>query len=310
MPDEPTLTINLLAAAVVSTAPGVRGRLLYVGWTPDGQPAATPSIDSLAEDARASLAAFRTSGLSPRRVPFASLVPVEYVSTGPAIDFADTPERRAEDQVRYTVVDANGAQRDVALGELAVLDAIAGARQPWQSLVRGDGAELAVSTVPLYSLMAVMPGTPQGTGMAMLFRPTIEGSTNEPAFRSFIRLTIGRLLVLDESVPASQRKGYLAVAGRVAGVPPKGFLETLVWLRRVGFVEFSDDWLRNMQLAGRKAQGQFIRALRALGMVDISDEMLDELTNPRPDYNVDALDADRLLDMAAAMADAARQVLG
>jgi hypothetical protein len=64
-----------------------------------------------------------------------------------------------------------------------------------------------------------------------------------------------------------------------------------------------------VQLARRKAQGQFLRALRALGMVEISDDILDELTNPRPDYDVDQLETSQLIDMASAMADAARRTL-
>jgi hypothetical protein len=314
MADEPTAAaeplIHDLAAAVVSTAPGVRGKLLYVGWTADGAPAATPTAGGLSEDARASLTAFRGSGLTPRRVPYAALVPSEYVATGPAIDYADSPGRRAEDQVRYTVVDSQEATRDVAIGELSVLQAIADARAPFQALARGTGGELTVDTVPLYTVFVGLPDAQEGTGLAIMFRPTVAGRTNEAAFRSFVRLTVGRLLVLDESAPRELRKGYLDVAGRVAGVGPKGgFLETLVTLRKLGFVDFSDNWLRDMQMASRKAQGQFLRVLRALGMVEIEDEILDELTNPRPDYDVDQLETGRLLDLASAMADAARRAL-
>ena len=270
---EPVQSIQTLAAAVVSTAAPVRGRMLFVGWTEDGLPAAVPTSEGLGEEARAALAAFRSSGLAARRVDFSALVPAEYMNTGPAIDFADTPGRRAEDQVRYSVLDGQQAQRDVALGELAILDAITAARQPFQAPAPGSGGELALDTVPLYSLFAAWPGAPAGTGLAMLFRPTVEGHGNEAVFRTFVRLTLGRLLVLDESAPAGRRKGYLETAGRLAGLGPAGgFLHTLVTLRRIGFVEFSDEWLRGLQLAGRKAQGQFIRVLRAFGMVDISDE--------------------------------------
>lgn len=302
--------IHDLAAAAVSTAPGVRGRLLYVGWTAAGAPAATPTANDLADDARASLTAFRNSGLAARRVPFAALVPTEYVATGPAIDFGDSPGRRAEDQVRYTVVDGQEATRDIALGELAILQAMADARMPFQALARGSGGELTLDTVPLYTIFTALPGAKEGTGLAMLFRPTVAGHSNEAAYRSFVRLTIGRLLVLDESAPRSARKGYLDVAGRVAGVGPKGgFLESLVALRKLGFVDFSDEWLRELQLARRRAQGQFLRALRFLGMVEIDDDMLSELTDPRPDYDVDRLETGHLVDMAAAMAEAARRSL-
>ena len=302
--------IDALAATVVSAAPSDRGRLLFVGWTADGQPAAAPSSDRLSSEAKERLAAFRASGLAPRQVPYSALVPAEYVSTGPAIDFADTHERRAEDQVRYTIVDGAGTQRDVSLSELGILDAIAAARQPFQAATLGSGGELTLETIPLYTLFVGLPGARDGTGLAMLFRPMVAGQTNEPVFRSFVRFTVGRLLVLDESVPRNQRKGYLDVAGKIAGFSPKGgLLETLLVFRRLGFVSFSDDWLRGLDMAGRKAQGQLIRVLRAVGMVDVSDEILDELTDPRPDYDVDRLETDRLVDLAEAMSGVARVAL-
>lgn len=310
MPTPQPRKIDLLAAAVVSTAPGVRGRMLYVGWTEDGLPAATPKVEHLGAEAADSLTAFRNSGLSPRRVPYSALVPAEYLATGSAVDFADAPQRRAEDQVRYVLLDANEAQREVPVGELAVLEAITEARQPFQALVHRTGGALAQDTAALFTVFAPMPGAEAGTGLALMFRPTVAGHTNEPAFRSFVRLTIGRLLVLDESAPKRARKGYLEVAGAMAGVPVRGgFLATLVTLRRLGFVDFTDEWLRGLQLAGRRAQGHLLRALRAVGLVEVGDDIVAELTDPRPDYNVDALELDRLLDMAEAMAGAARKAL-
>lgn len=308
---EPDTHIETLAAAVVSDAPASRGHLLYVGWTAAGIPAATATLQGLSSEARSTIEAFRASGLAPRRVPFAALVPVEYLSTGPAVDFADAPGRKAEDQVRYTVLDNEETQRDIALAEVALLEAIAAARQPFQAPAPGTGGELTLDTVPLYSVFVAWPGAPAGTALALLFPPTVRGRGNEAVFRSFVRLTLGRLLVLDESATAERRKGYLEVAGRMAGLgPSSGFLQSLVTLRKLGFVDFSDDWLRSVQQAGRKAQGHFFRVLRVLGMVDISDELLDELTDPRPDYDVDDLATEHLVDLAAAMAAAARKAMG
>jgi hypothetical protein len=308
---EPDLRIETLAAAVVSDAPASRGHLLYVGWTTASIPTATAELDGLCEEARAAFEAYRASGLGPRHVPFAALVPVEYLATGPAVDFTDTPGRRAEDHVRYTVLDNAEAERDIALAEVALLEAIAAARQPFQAPAPGTGGELTLDTVPLYTVFVAWPGAPAGTALALLFQPTVRGRGNEAVFRSFVRLTLGRLLVLDESAPAARRKGYLDVAGRMAGLgPSSGFLQSLVTLRKLGFVDFSDDWLRGVQQAGRKAQGTFFRVLRVLGMVQISDELLDELTDPRPDYDVDDLATENLVDVAAAMAAAARKALG
>ncbi|MCB0217391.1 MAG: hypothetical protein H6648_03740 [Caldilineae bacterium] len=302
--------IDRLASAVVSTARGLNGRWFFVGWTAEGLPAASISVEDLSDSARRDLASFRGARLEPRKVPFATLIPVSYAMTGSAIDFSDTPDRRAEDQVGFAVVDAAGARRDLALGELALLGAIGAAREPWQSHQVATGSGLAVDAVPLYTLFTTLPGVRADTGLAMLFESTLAGGSNEPAFRSCLRNVIGRLLVLDESQAPERRKGYLQAAGRLAGVPPdSGMLGSLVWLRKAGLITFEDSWLQSMQGRGRRIKGGLIRALRGAGMVEVSDEMLAEISDTRPDYDVDRLDLRRMLDLAAAMHGVAREAL-
>lgn len=316
MPDnvkenEPDPAITQLAGTAVTTARGVRGQSWFVGWSKEGLPAATASARALSDEARAALASYRASGLPAKQIAFSALMPVNYVLTGSAIDFADLPDRRAEDQVTYTVEDASGARRDIALGELGVLTAIAAARPPWQSMGGQQTVELAVGAVAMYTLFAPLPGHQPDLGLAMLFEPPIPGAPNEAVFRSMVRNTIGRLLVLDESQPPEQRKGYLDMAGRLAGTPPKGsLLQSLLFLRKAGFVEFSDDWMRSLQRAGGKVQSGALRLIRALGLVDVDDAVIAELSDHRPDYDVDRLDTNRLLDLAEHMAWAARQALG
>ncbi len=304
-----TPTIESLAAAVMSTAKGMRGRTLFIGWNEDGLPVASNRLEQLAPRPREALAAYRSAGLGVRKVPFTELVPVNYVMTGPAIDFADTGGRIAEDHVRYVFADGAGERREIPLSELGVLRGITLARHPWQAMVSRP-SELAVSAVPLFTIFTTIPGAAATTGLAVLFEPTLRDSSNEPAFRSFVRNTIGRLLVLDESQPEEQRRGYLEVAGRVAGVPPRGGLyDTLLSMRRIGFVEFDDDWLHGLRRRRQRMKGGFIRALKAMGMVEIDDLVLAELTDPRPSYDVDQLETAKLVDMAEEMYKVARAVL-
>lgn len=294
--------LQTLSTALVSTARGVQGKWFFVGWSAEGLPAASTDVADLSDVARRELAAFRATRLEPRRVPFASLIPAQLVAVGAAVDYADGQGRRAEDQVRLSILDAAGEQREVALGELALLGGIAGAREPWQTHPERSRAELAVGTVPLYTVLTALPGARADTGLALLFRSTLAGSSNEAAFRSFVRNVIGRLLVLDESTPASDRKGYLEVAGRAAGIPPQGgVLQSLLWLRRAGLVAFEDDWLQRLQGRGRRMKSGMLRALRGIGLVEVSDEMLAEMADSRPDYDVDALDLAPMLAMAQEM---------
>jgi hypothetical protein len=193
---------------------------------------------------------------------------------------------------------------------MAVLGSIAAAREPWQSHQTASANMLAVDAVPLFTLFTTLPGVRADTGLAMLFESTIPGSTNEPAYRSCVRNAIGRLLVLDESQPKAKRKGYLKAAGKLAGVPPEGgMLGSLVWLRKTGLVDFEDSWLQKLQGRGRSLKGGLIRALRGMGMVEVSDELLEEISDSRPDYDVDRLELERLIDLAAEMHRVAREAL-
>jgi len=293
--------IETLAAAIGSTAPGAAGSVLYVGWTAEGRPAVTADPAGLAPAAAASVDAFRVSRLPLRMVPFARVRPVVYALTGPVVDFADHAGRIAEDQIRYAVTDGSGERVEVAVGELSILRGIVLARNPWQSPGR-ERTGLAVSTVPLHTVYTALPGRGTEEGLALLFDPTVAGGGNEPAFRSFVRNTIGRLLVLDESQPRERRRGYLDAAGRLAGISPTGgLIGSLAALRRMGLVEFEDDWLQKLHAAQRRAQGGLLRALRAAGLVEVEDALLDELGDPRPNYDVDRLEVGTLIDLAEAM---------
>lgn len=308
---KPPPVVDRLSSALVSTARGVQGSWFFLGWSAEGLPAACTDVADLSADARRELAAFRGARLEPRRVPFASIIPLNYVSTGSAVDFSDSGGRKAEDQVNLTVIDAAGERRDIALGELALLGGIAAAQEPWQSHPAGGGGALAVDTVPLYCVCTALPGARADTGVGLLFQSTIRAGSNEPAFRSFVRNVIGRLLLLDESSSPSSRKGYLDVAGRAAGVPPQGgVLKSLIWLRDAGMVAFEDDWLQKLQGRGRRIKSGMLRALRGIGMLEVSDEMLAEIGDARPDYDVDQLDLARMMAMARDMYQAGRAQVG
>lgn len=303
--------IDSPASVATSTARNARGRSVIVGWTADGRPAAATRADGLTDNAREVIEGYRVAGLPPRRIPYSSIVPVTYVLTGPAVDFADMHGRRAEDQVRYTVTDATGERREISIGERTVLGAIAEARVPWQAARSGSMVTHTASAVPLYTVFVPMPGGSAETGLAILFEPTIAGETNEPAFRSFVRNTIGGLLILDESQPPTSRKGYLEAAGRIAGAPAAGGSTGLLkWLRRAGLVDFDDGWLQSVQLGRKKVKGQAVRLLKAIGMVEVDERTLEELTHPRPDYDIDPLDTDVLLDLAERMYAVSRKLLG
>jgi hypothetical protein len=309
-PPEETTSIEVLSAAVVSTATEAKGEWLFAGWSEADHPASAAEVSGLSENARRAFHAYRESGLWPRQVRYRRVEAAEYVLTGPAVDFGDHGTRRAQDQLQYIVLSEGGERKEVALGELAVLEAIVSAREPWQSVRETVGSEIARSAISLYTLFTPNPGSPPDTGLAVLFQPTIAMAGNEAAFRAFVRQSLGRLLVLDESQPPESRKGYLTAVAEHAGLPPQaGPVVLLVKLRDLGFVDFDDAWLRSLDRRLGRARAGFLRVLRALGAVDISNEDLREVANPRPTYDLDSLTIGKLVELAEAMYWEAREAL-
>ncbi|MFQ5459948.1 MAG: hypothetical protein ACE5EL_04070, partial [Anaerolineae bacterium] len=151
-------TLRRLAAAVASTAADGPGGWLFVGWNEADLPIALRDPGGLGEEARRAFAMFRQSGLWPRQVAFRSLAAAEYVLTGPAVDFADQGDRMAEDRVQYVVLDEAGGRREIVLGELAVLEAMVTAREPWQSVSRLAGPDFARAAAPFHTLITPLPG--------------------------------------------------------------------------------------------------------------------------------------------------------
>jgi hypothetical protein len=52
-----------------------------------------------------------------------------------------------------------------------------------------------------------------------------------------------------------------------------------------------------------------MRMMRTFGLADVKDEALEELSHPRPAYDVDRLDTKALVNLAEAMYWAARESL-
>jgi hypothetical protein len=303
--ENPSARIDLLAAAAASTA-GDGDDWILAGWTEDGSPLATTDVRDLSAGAAAAFLGFRESGLWPRQVPYGAVEAVEYAMTGPAVDFADHAGQVAQDQVQLAVLDQTGDRAEHNFGELALLEAIVQARDPWQAALPGSSAELARAAAPFFTLFVAHPRGGAGRGMAILFRPTTSRSGNEAAFAAFVRQATSRLLVLDESQPPGMRKGYLQAAARSAGVHAGDERGLLAWLRKIGVVDYDDEGI------ARKEAGllvSLLRALRKIGLVEVSDERLEEIEDVRPVYDLDRLDTAGLVSLAEAMYRAAARVV-
>lgn len=301
--------INRLSA-VFKGPSYMREGLLFIGWTKEGNPMVSDNQNSLGEIAKRSFGAFRmSSGLRMREIGFTQLTPVEYGFTGEAIDFADTGPRKAEDLITYNVKDGKGEAFPINLGEREVLRSITEARIPWQDIGPSSVGNILSSAKKMYTL--VVPNSEMGPNSAtvILFQPPIEGESNEAVFKSFVRQTIGRLLVLDESQKLENQKGYLKAAAKFAGVRGTSMTDVLVNLVRAGLVEFSDESVDRLKQSMRNLAAKGLSVISRL-FVEINPDAIERLRHTLPVYDVDKLDIEQLFRLSEAMLEVAYSAIG
>ena len=262
----------------------------FLGWTEAGLPALTQDESQLSETARQSFNFYRRARLPLRRLPFTALAAVDFRVAEPPVDYRDSSAGKAEDILRYRVIDRTGEELVLSFGELDILEAICASTDPWQNLSEGPIRDVAVATQPMYTTFAPLSGGRSGRAIALLFKPALAGDSNEALFKAFVRRTLTNLLILDESQPSRGQKGYIRAAARIAG--KGGSLSS------------------NFEAAAGGLKAGALRLLRGLGLYHISDGELEEMARYRPFYDISALELPQLFELADEMRRSVRVQFG
>lgn len=308
--DQRSNQIDQLSAVVQPRGGRIQSTPLFVGWAADGRPMVATSGTMLSEAAQKSFRANQSAGLPIHQIDYREVTAVNYGHTGEAIDYTDTPGRPAEDLIVYSIKDQENKSVDAPLGERAILDAIVNSSTPWQDAGRSRMGDVAVAAKPMYTLFVPTPEMIHGEALAVLFPPLIPRESNEATYKSFVRNTLGRLLVLDESQPRENMKGYLQAAKRHAGLrADDDSIGALVMLKKLGIVDFNEGWMDKMAQQKRNMGAGLLKFARDIGLVDVSDDMLDNMRQPLPNYNIDDLKLSELLGLVSDMSDIAHNRL-
>lgn len=274
----------------------LQGRPVFIGWTAQGIPAITTTENELSQVAQKSYFENRKSKQQLDLLQYSNIIPVDYLKTGQPIDYQDTPQHKAEDLLSYSVLDSNGDQKSLTIGELNMLEGISNGVSIWQDLGKLDRDEIAATAKQMYTLF-VEEEKQSGEAYAFMFQPPIEGQSNEVSFKSFIRQTLGKLLVLDESQNPSNRKGYIEAAADLTdghGLSKLGMILNF-------FYDFGDDKYD----PGNRFKAGIYNFARKIGFYEITDEQLEEMRRGLPYYDVDTMDLTTLMGVAKSMYKAA-----
>src|SRR3989344_1584278 len=284
---------------LLSTVVRNPGGTLYLGWTKDGRPSIGKYDGDLTRSALESLQSSQAAGIRIREIRYRGVVPYEYRYTGSAVDFSDDPTSysKTEDLIKYGIVDSDGTQKVIHVGEADILQSISENNIPWQSVDFSTSTEIAVSAKPMYSVFVPQKGETH-SACVLLFKPSIKGESNEAVFKSFVRETIGRLLILDELQEPEKRKGYLEVAAKLTKGPKSGDAADFIRM----FVDVDDELAKKINKTARGIFAKFA------GMfIEFDEETLENIKNPLPNYDVDTLDTEKLVGLASQMAQVARR---
>ncbi len=272
----------------------------FIGWTKDDQPTVAMSETQLTQQARESYTNFQISGLAIKRISYKVLTAAEYVSTGSAVDFQDKGSKKAEDLLTYQIMSA-GNHKSIAIPELMILQAIIEASDdPWQEIGHSKIGDLAVTAKSMFTLFLPTPNAGEGTVLAVLFKPVIEDESNESAFKGFIRQTLGRLLILDESQVLQCQKGYVKAAAGLAGSKSRGTGEVILRsLKNLGFIDYDEESLEGIRRTGREFKAKMLGLVNFF--VDVGEGRIEEAKHPRPYYDIDSLDVEQLVELSRRM---------
>ncbi len=292
---------------------------IYIGWTEDGRPIATSHATQLSEAARTSVELFgqSTSDFA-RNVDYSTIDPANFVMVGAMVDFQDDPAtgKVAEDFLRVSVSREAGKANpgEIRIGERALLKAILDARNPYQDVGKAAIGEVAQSAMHMYTLLIPIEGDQEAESAHALLFQAEENFSNEAAFAYFMREVIARLLMLDETSISQGKhaKGYVEAAASIAGVDEASTVgQIFSGLRKAGFVDFDDQWLKGLDKGVRRVGVRAIRLAAAFGFVNIEDErVLQEIETPLPNYEISNGDLNQLFEIIEKFDKVARSTIG
>lgn len=263
---------------------------IFIGWDDLDKPL---SSSNLSEEARNDFNSARESGASFPIVPSSGILCFEFSSLGKGIDYPG----KKEDVIPVIVRDENKSSVTLNLGEGTLLKAMEWSltdENIWNSLAGvnliDDGSGIT-STTAMYTLLFQDNRVQAGAVCALLFKPLLSTTSNEGTFLRFVKGVIKQLLIIDESQPPGARKGYIRVAAKASKGGYKTGLADLLF-------DTADEQTAKA-LGNAKASG--LKLLQTLGIAEVSDELIKEVRDPLPTYNVNSLDIVGLLDLVSAM---------
>lgn len=186
----------------------------------------TDDAYQLSRRARTSVEDFAKAGLEVPEIPYESLSPVVFHSFGEPVDMQDAGGRKAQDLLKLSVVDGSGSRRIITVSEYSILEGIAQGSYEWQD-PSSASRTTRFSAKPMYTAFVHEHGVARDQALALLFKPTLEGQTNQHDFHVFVEQVLDSLIALEElQQDPSQRKGYIEAAKK-ASKKPGGLLKYL-----------------------------------------------------------------------------------
>lgn len=283
---------------------------VYVGFTLDERPMATDNLSDLNPEALSDIEANRQSyGFNPRPFRARKIIPLLYSHTIRGRDFEDRDGEKAADLVEYGLIDSTGQTRHLMFDELSLLKALVEAsRNYWQDSTSATYGVEIYETKRIYTFL-IPSWEDSETVYAILFKPTVEKTSNEPATKNMVVRTLDILLQMDkhqkERRPGTE-KGYTQAAGNPKQKTEINNWKQLIWL----FAKLNDEQIAQFSQWLRDRAADFLDFLRIFQFYHFTPEEIDSLRSPELTFELSNLSLDSILNIAELMLPVAEKTLG
>jgi hypothetical protein len=297
-----TTQVERLCAAVKQSRK--RSDVLFLGWDIDGKPVATTNKLALSEQASDS---FGFSDTARKRldeiVSHGEIEPVIFVAKGRAVDRQDQDGEKVDDVLSYFVTDTKGDSAEIQVTERDVLEAILENRIEWEdvnpdSMLEMDDEVLTPKT--MYTVV-IKDFKNKHKHYALMFKPVLEGESNEIAFKQFVAKTIGTLLKIDQRQAKDDKKGYSTAVGRANrgdGNKDSGLAyDIFAFMADEGWMNVDGEKLEQLRLdsVGKGLLGQALLLMRENGW--LTEDFMRSATNTTVSMDVGSMSVGELMQL-------------
>jgi len=286
-------------------------QVLLVGWSTAGLPMMTTQIKEVSPTARIALNRHNEGTVQPREfgIKLDHVLEFSAVSEQPA-DFRTRLSHTPQDLIEIKGRDERGDEVTACFTHLALLDGISQAvgsyfEDSQHPVLDERGRRMAGRMFSLF--LPHRDSNKSISANGLIFKPKINESTNESAFRDFMIDVMSKVIEADRKRPVEEQRGFVEALGQFSREREQlpGLLVKVHGAFRQGPAEDQRRELQNAVQTSRNFRAGAERVMQTLGLRQQTDpQYYERLRDPYSHPNLEVLSLEDLGELASQMCEA------